>query len=214
MLSYFHKEVNGKIGKVVHSMDKTFNKDSFKKLTKMIRIVLQCFYWASIATGVLCLVGFIALQFISDKYLMSNGNAGFTLSLDGMIRYDAGDKAVNLAGVYQSITIMAALLSAGLAVFLRQLYTLLKTIEGDTPFTAENTRRLKIMGFILLIYAFLAPGAGVLVASSMTHAFTAENISVVYSVNINLLFSGFVLLILAGVFRYGSFLQSEYDTTL
>jgi hypothetical protein len=195
-------------------MDKTFNKDSFKRLTRIIRIVVQSFYWASIVCGALCLIGFIVLQFIPGEYLMSNDNAGFTLSLDGMIRYEAGDKAVNLAGVYQSITIMAALLSAGLAVFLKHLAALLKTVEGDTPFTTGNTNRLKTMGIILLLYAFLAPGAGVLVASSMVHAFAANNITVVYSVNISLLFSGFVLLILAGIFQYGSFLQSEYDTTL
>ena len=195
-------------------MDKTFNKDNFKKLTRMIRITLQCFYWVSIVCGVLCLIGFIALQFIPEKYLVSSDNVGFTLSLDGLIRYDAGDQAVNLDGVYQSIAFMAALLSTGLAVFLKQLYTLLKTVEGDTPFTMENTKRLKIMGSSLLLYAFIAPGAGFIVASSMVHAFAVDRISVVYSVNINLLFSGFVLMILAGIFQYGSFLQSEFDTTL
>lgn len=195
-------------------MEKNFDKGKFKRLTHSIRIVLQAFYWADIVAGVLCLLGFIALQFIPGEYLTASENSGFSLTLNGLIRYGVESDNINVGTVYKSITIMAALLSVGIAYFLRQLNALMKNVEEGRPFEIENSNRLKVMGFLLLLYSFVLPGADMLVASSMVHAFDIDNISVVYSVNISLLISGFVILILAGIFQYGSYLQSEYDTTL
>lgn len=195
-------------------MEKSFDKNKFKRITRIIRIVLQSFYWACIVGGVICLLGFIALQFIPDQYLMVTGNSGFTLSMDGLIRYSINSNDITIGAIYKSITLMAALLSIGLIAFFKQLYTLLYTVEEDRPFAKENTARLKVMGMILLLYSALIPGAGVLVASTMIDIFDIKNIMVVYSVNITLLISGLVMLILAGVFHYGNYLQSEYDTTL
>ena len=164
--------------------------------------------------GVVCFLGFIALQFIPDQYLMSSDNSGFTLSMDGLIRYSIDSNNIIIGSIYKSITLMAALLSIGLIAYFKQLYTLLYTVEEDRPFAKENTTRLRVMGMILLLYSALIPGAGVLVASTMIDIFDIKNIMVVYSVNLTLLISGLIMLILAGIFHYGNYLQSEYDTTL
>jgi hypothetical protein len=52
------------------------------------------------------------------------------------------------------------------------------------------------------------------IAATIIQTLQLSNIHVSYSLNGTLLFTGILILILAGVFQYGNYLQEEVDSTL
>jgi len=168
---------------------------------------------------VLGFIGAIAIQFMSDEYfLVSQGaNSGFSLSMDGLIRYQVYtgvDLNTSIKGILTNIGFMASLLMVGVAIILNQIVKLLKTVEEDRPFAEENGKRLKVVGIVLMLGSVLYRGAGAVVALTMVDTFNIPNIDVNFSVDLFMLLLGFMMLILSGIFRYGNYLQDEYDSTL
>jgi hypothetical protein len=52
------------------------------------------------------------------------------------------------------------------------------------------------------------------IAATVIQMLQINNMNATYSVDGNLLFTGILILILAGVFQYGNYLQEEVDSTL
>ncbi|MCG8640293.1 MAG: hypothetical protein MI862_11170, partial [Desulfobacterales bacterium] len=77
-----------------------------------------------------------------------------------------------------------------------------------------NAKRITVMGVIFLIGSLVYKAAGGVVAMAIINTYNLSNFKINFSPDIFMLFTGFMLLILAGIFQYGSFLQEEYDTTL
>jgi len=51
-------------------------------------------------------------------------------------------------------------------------------------------------------------------AMAIIDSLEIKNVDVTFTVDGAMLLTGFLVLILAGIFRYGSYLQDEYDATL
>lgn len=72
-----------------------------------------------------------------------------------------------------------------------------------------------IIGIVLLNASWIFKVIETVTASVIITAFSIPNISISYNiVDSTILFMGLLVLILAGVFKYGSYLQNEYDATL
>ncbi len=77
----------------------------------------------------------------------------------------------------------------------------------------EIARRIASIGIVFLVGSLLVVSAQASTAN--VHALRLTDVmSVNYSANTTMLFSGLLLLILSSIFRYGSYLQDEYDATL
>jgi branched-subunit amino acid ABC-type transport system permease component len=62
--------------------------------------------------------------------------------------------------------------------------------------------------------AFVIPAAEIFVAGAMIDILKIQNISTNYSINLVLILTGFMMFVLGGIFKYGSYLQHEYDETV
>ena len=190
-----------------------------KRYSHNLRLVINVFYWASIVIACGCLIAAIVLKFISDSQFVlddkSIGHLGF--SLDGLINYNINDAALqgtNMKNIYMAIMIMAALISLLIIPILKQLVLILKSVDEDKPFEKENAKRILIIGNVIMLSSFLVPAFEVIVARTIIDTFKIQNISTNYMVNFVLLITGFMLIILSGIFKYGSFLQHRYDETV
>ena len=96
----------------------------------------------------------------------------------------------------------------------KQVRNILKTVETGTPFEKDNTKRLSKIGTVLIIGSFLFNAMNGLVTINIIKLFEWNKYSFVYSPDLFILFTGLLILILAGIFNYGAYLQNEYDTTL
>lgn len=190
-----------------------------KRYSHNLRIVINVFYWVSIVAACGALIAAILIKLISDSHFVlsesSIGHLGF--SLDGLIKYNLNEPSLqgtNMKNIYISIMIMVALVLFLIVPILKQLVLILKSVEGDIPFTKENSRRISTVGIIIILSSFLIPAFEIYVARIMIDTFKIQNMTTNYSANINLILTGFLLFILSGIFRYGSFLQHEYDETV
>lgn len=195
------------------------NQEKVKRMSKFLRITTQVFYWCGIAGVVLLGIGAVVVTFLPDKYfLVNNGmndNLGF--SIDGLISYKVDsmlNSNISLKPIQQAIMTMASICAAGLAIIFKQISNILKTVEQDRPFAGENSKRLTMIGFVLLFGSIVFRIAEGIVASTIINTFDIPHMQVNYSTDTFMMLSGFLILILAGVFKYGNYLQQEYDATL
>lgn len=197
-------------------------KNKMKKIrsySHSLRKVMNVFYWVSIIASCGSLIAAIIIKFMSSSHFVINetntGHSGF--SLDGLIKYDLNEvvlQGVNTKNIYISIMIMSALIFILLIPAFKYLTLILKTVEENKPFAIENSKRISSIGFLLMIGAFLIPAIQVFVANIIIDTLKIQHISTNYSVNINLILVGFMMFILSGIFKYGSYLQQEYDETI
>lgn len=190
-----------------------------KRYSHMLRIVTNVFYWAAIAAAAGSLLALIIIRLLPDTHFeLSAGSIGHSgFSLNSIIKYDVNDvslQGVSMKNVYLTIMLMSAVIFGLMIPALKQLVLILKTVEEDKPFTVENAKRISSLGGILVICSFLIPAIEVLVANAIIDTLKIQDISTNYSMNVLLLLAGLMLFILGGIFKYGSYLQYEYDETV
>lgn len=200
-------------------VSKEMSQEKVRRMARILRIVVQVFFWFCIVAVALGGIAVLVILFVPETAFMITGDTrpGFSLTVDGMVRYQVDSQVETdlcIKPVVQAVSTMAVLLLAGLAGMFQQLRDVLRTVEEDRPFVKENSRRIRIIGVILIFGSLVYDVAGGYVASSIIHAMNIPNMSVNFSVDMFMLLTGFMMLVLAGVFRYGSFLQEEYDSTL
>ena len=127
---------------------------------------------------------------------------------------------VGIRGAYSPKTLQMVNMGLGFvlvlvpfsAVIWEILRILGRVMVGESPFCAENIRAVKFLGFILL---FLGLASKILYLLGITYlVFKGEVSGMSFLFDYLVAFTGGLLLVLARIFEYGSYLQSEYDATL
>jgi hypothetical protein len=101
-----------------------------------------------------------------------------------------------------------------MSVILFELKRILKSVVQDNPFEKGNSKNLTIIGIALIVGSLIMPLLEGRIVSAIIRVLQISNINFNYSIDCTLLFTGIIILILAGVFRYGNYLQEEVDSTL
>ncbi|MBV1757124.1 MAG: DUF2975 domain-containing protein [Dethiosulfatibacter sp.] len=200
-------------------MDKEKSNQKIKKMARIVRMVFKITFWISVIAIVVLPLIYVAVQFLPEEYLMSSQfeKGSFYLTLDGLLRYRVPENMtvdISVKPVIDAILLMATVMSVGFAILSRKMIQILKTVESDSPFEMENANRLSALGWLLIIGSFVYQIANAYVAMAMIDTFAIYDLDVVIGVDNAMIITGFILLILSGVFRYGSYLQDEYDSTL
>jgi hypothetical protein len=189
-----------------------------KRYSRVLRFVMNVFYWVSLVTACISFIAAVATIFIpASKFIFKNNYAGsFGLSLDGLIKYNLTEAAqgISLKDVYLTILFMSVVLLFLVAFVAKKLVHILKSVENDSPFEKENAERILAIGRILVLSALFIPALKFIPAKVLLDLVKMQNIDLNYSVNIYLLLAGFLMFVLSGIFKYGSYLQSEYDETV
>lgn len=200
-------------------MKMDINQEKVKKMSVNLRVIMQIFYWVGVIGVVGLSIAFIVVSALPEnKFIVSAGsseNMGF--SLEGIVSYRLNAQTavgLSLKPIYQSICLMAAIISVGLSIIFKQIINMLRTVEVNRPFSQENSRCLTIIGYILIIGSCVIRIVEGVVARAIIHTLNIQNMQVNFSVDGFMMISGFLMLILAGIFKYGNYLQQEYDTTL
>lgn len=189
-----------------------------KRYSRVLRFVMNVFYWVSLVTACISFIATVATIFIpASKFIFKNNYAGsFGISLDGLIKYNLTEAAqgISLKDVYLTILFMSVVLLFLVAFVAKKLVHILKSVENDSPFEKENAERILAIGRILVLSALFIPALKFIPAKVLLDLVKMQNIDLNYSVNIYLLLAGFLMFVLSGIFKYGSYLQSEYDETV
>jgi hypothetical protein len=193
----------------------------YRKLIRFLRILSQIGCWLSAVAVLVFLPAAIYLSVRGGGNLTYALPPGFRLGyIDGVISYNLALAAGTVApprmtGILIQIFFSSAVCSAVFGAILLYLSGVLGMVEKGLPFDRGNARRIASIGFIFLVGSVMVGTAQASVANIIVHALNLTDlVSVNYTANTTMLSTGLLMLILSGVFRYGSYLQEEYDATL
>lgn len=202
-------------------MSKNYNVNAFKGICKMSKVISKIF-------SILCkvglgfsLLGIIIVLFINDDAIskISNvskgGNIG--LSFDNLIKINTNFGNITGADL-KTIIIDLLIISATFCIvfipFFKIITNILESVEQNTPFTEKNANGLQRIGLILIIGSFIIKFVKFITVSQIVNIIHLDNIDVNLGMDVNAILIGFLILILSGIFRYGSYLQREFDETV
>ncbi|HCX78807.1 MAG TPA: hypothetical protein DG577_05285 [Firmicutes bacterium] len=190
--------------------------EKVKGLAGTLYIIFKVFFWAAIIFAAAFALGALLTVFLPSDLMKTANIESMRLSLGSTISFSIGDLGdVSFKPVLLAILISCAVALPLFAAICWQLAGILKTVKEDRPFADENAKRLMIIGIVLLNASWIFKVIETVTASVIITAFSIPNISISYNiVDSTILFMGLLVLILAGVFKYGSYLQNEYDATL
>jgi hypothetical protein len=110
-----------------------------------------------------------------------------------------------------SISLISILLKESLILYgLNQVVKILYSISNDIPpFTMDNVERLKKLSYSIVIYSVAAD-----ILSNVLYSIFVTKIFVLDLSNIHLggVLIGGLILVIADIFKYGVYLQNEFDT--
>ncbi len=190
--------------------------DRVRKTAQILRVVMKLFFWLTLFAGLGTI--FLCLLLLTGVVkLPATGGLGLSSVFNGLIYYKVDlsmyDRLILKPVIIAFITTITLGVALAALIF-RQVGKILRTVEEGCPFTEENGKRLSLMAVALIIGSVLLNVAEYRFAQAMVDCFQLNNLEVRYAINVNMLTAGLLLLILAGVFKYGNFLQKEYDSTL
>jgi hypothetical protein len=99
---------------------------------------------------------------------------------------------------------------------LRQLRHVFRTLSDGQPFVKANVTRIRSIGFALIAGECIRAGVIFFWSSSTAGLFTANGMHFVpvADLNFSAIFSGFVILVIAEVFREGAALRQDQSLTI
>jgi len=96
----------------------------------------------------------------------------------------------------------------------KQVIIILKSVTVDRSFDQQNSKSLFIISIAFIVGAFVINIAEGFAVRQVFTTFGNDNLGMNYSPNYSMLFTGILLIVLAGAFKYGNYLQDEFDETV
>ncbi|MFT9816785.1 DUF2975 domain-containing protein [Lysinibacillus sp. NPDC056185] len=212
-------------------MDQSLAIRNIKMSLRILNILLIA-TMVIIASCILLLFGLlvVALTVSGEKInkLVLDSNIDISFKFNGLTVFLNKDIMNNF--VYdKSETIVLILFSMIFTLIVMSIFILLwkfvkSVIVGDV-FTLKNSKRIELVAYSLLILSFLSNTIQAYIVSTLLHMFLnnneLDNIEWIQSVsfrffdiNWSILLCSFIVWTIGRIFRYGSFLQEEYDATV
>lgn len=141
-------------------------------------------------------------------YLQTNISQSVQLSFP----IEGGDVTLKTLAWSGGLTLMAySALSIVVTYYFKKIMDQL--LKGH-PFNEICYRALRINGFIFMAATVFIPIFEFIFFSQMVNVITTPEINLNFSLNLNYLWIGMILYILAKIFEYGNTLQTSYDETV
>ena len=193
------------------------SKAKLKSLSRGLKVFFDILFWISVISAAISLLFLIATFFINENFFAFLKEWTGLSTTVGVIKFNIDPslyESINLKHLLQTMLPMVTVLFSMSIVISHNLRLILKTVTDDRPFEKNNAKRLFIISIVLIIGSVVWKIIEGIYALTIVNILKIESIDVNFTIDGVMLLTGFLILILAGVFRYGSYLQDEYDTTL
>lgn len=212
-------------------MNKKIKQIRVKKYAGIIKIFITICFWACLLSAILCAVLGIIFLLFPDAYSFflkpfgSIGQLPFAMGNEGIVGIELSDmleyatsssllSGIEMKPIYEVLIFRVAVSQAILTVFFYHLILILKSVKEDHPFARENSNRLSVMGILLIAYTIVIRIGEYVMLKQVLGTVNIPNVNLKFSFNTGGILLGLLIILLAGIFKYGSYLQKEYDTTL
>jgi serine phosphatase RsbU (regulator of sigma subunit) len=198
-------------------------------LVSVLKVLIDVAYWIALVGAALLLLAVIPLAVFQPQGVSLDLPARLEIdpSAYSITPTDGSDRTVSIGeaqvevkirGVdaWQTLQGFAAgilLLAAGLIV-LYQLRGIFRTLKAGRPFVHQNVRRMRILGFTLILGELLRAVMITWSSSQMSRSFISEGVDFQsgFEVRANFIFAGLLVLVLAEVFREAASMKRDLET--
>jgi hypothetical protein len=200
-------------------MSRQFNKERFETVIKLVDVFLK---FSIVAIFVL--LGILGIAFITtivlptDLYDFDLANLEHTSVQFFGLDYDLS--ALGLDGIVNVkwIAVTGAFALLINLSFYQYVQVLLKKVMANIrqqhPFNPSNVTYLKYMGIGFLVASLLLPAFNSIFFVQVMNTLELFDVNVNASLDFQLIYMGVIVLILAYIFDYGSYLQEDHDLTV
>ncbi len=191
--------------------------DKMRRFAGSLHTVFKVFFWVSLVVAILSAISIIIVLVVPGEIWQGQLGSKVYFSTGDVVRYQLDLPPDQLIDYKPLLLVYLTSLAVGvgvIAVIHYLLADILRRVKEGDPFAKENGTKISVIGAIILVGSFVVN----LMQAAITYAgivvYNIKNISVNISPDMTMIFLGLLLLILAGIFRYGSYLQDEVDATL
>ncbi|AFS78854.1 hypothetical protein Curi_c18480 [Gottschalkia acidurici 9a] len=200
-------------------MQSEIKKRKIKKSVKIIGTIVR-------AITVVGYIGIIACLLTAISAIFKPTFIFNTMYLDEVLIQNSIDPDIFTRKLAVSLMIKYIMNIVFVILILKSLGRILSTIENGEPFDSRNHSEISIIGWITIASVNLIPileyfvRTIILKLPSNLKGIGSDGVLRYYSTSVDWkitllgIFLGVLIIILAQVFKYGTYLQNEYDSTL
>jgi hypothetical protein len=195
------------------------NLEKMNQGARVIAKVLQFVFWLFIVVGGFLIIGGIVVHFMPDHYFVISDfyKGDLVFEIEGLFKYEFTNELGREVMLKPIILLVIPGLLLSILFYLinlRQLKLILKTVIANRPFDEKNSKSLFIMSMTFIAASFIFEITGTIIFSKIFETIGIVGKGYTFTPDFTMLFTGVLLFILSGVFKYGNYLQEEYDETV
>lgn len=209
-------------------MSKGNDNKRIKKLAVYLKVISSVYYRVSRVIIGICITLLIAINFFPTKYidtLVSKNDSITSLSLGNMsFKLASGIlTGKNFVYIISLNTINAIIVLSVTAYITLQLKRILTNVIENLPFNSDSIKYTKKLGYGVIAASIFSLINSLIYITMINKLKVGDLIinnknvtgfTVGGNLNGVLLFTGLFIILLSDIFKYGSFLQKEFDATL
>jgi len=189
-----------------------------KMLAKILNVICKIVFWITAVGFVLFLLAGIIILLVPAKDMVVSVNmSGYLNATFGNTMFKfipPTNGQIMIKPFLQTLFMYISFGALMVSVILFEVKGILNTVIADNPFEKGNSKKLTVIALVLVVESVIVPFLEERIVKTIIQTLQINNINVSYAIDGNLLFTGILILILAGVFQYGNYLQEEVDSTL
>ncbi|MGG0233713.1 DUF2975 domain-containing protein [Bacillus tropicus] len=191
----------------------------FEKTIKFFQVVFNIFYWVVIIGMFLALGGMIAGIFLplhtlqdiltikGTTFYLNFSHYSYKIEANHIQNVKIKTLIINACIIYEVILTVLLFITI-------QLKRILQFVRNKLPFSKGCIKCIQYLAYGFITYCFISGLLeniwGLLVVKTLQLSDTVISLNF----NIGMMIMGFLILFLSHIFKYGAYLQEEYDSTL
>lgn len=166
-----------------------------------------------------CFIGLIFGIVINKDFLVFNiedigGMLQTRISDSVQVSFPLTGGTVSIKSIAWSGGLLGFVYSLFLMTVLTKFKSILNELKNDRPFGEKSYLSLRMISYLFMGATVVIPIFEFIFFSQLILPITSPQIDLTFGLNLNYLYVGLILYVLAKVFEYGAFLQTSYDETV
>ncbi|MEG7927972.1 DUF2975 domain-containing protein [Bacillus cereus] len=187
----------------------------FEKTIKLFQGLFNIFYWVVIIGMLLALGGMIAGIFVPlhtlHDILTTKGLTFYHFSNEIDVNHIQHTKTrtlvINVCIIYEVILLVLLFITI-------QLRRIVQFVRNKQPFSKSCIKHIQHLAYGVIIYSFIIGLLDNIWGLLLVRTLQLSKTVISLNFNFGMMIMGFLILFLSHIFKYGAYLQDEYDSTL
>lgn len=199
----------------------------FRKIARILDFLLKIAIIICIIAVPIMIIGVLIINLASEDILKNITGSSITANI-GSLRFVINNFNVDLSDFKRNVSFIIAcgfVMNLLFIVIMVEIRKILENVLKDMPFSDNCIKHIRNLGYVVIIASIVNKVCEGIIEYLYSNLINLEKIMTstgeisrvtnnISILNGGTLVIGLLILLLAGVFNYGKYLQEEYDTTI